>query len=429
MILIKMVIYLCFLKVHIPSYLIFDYARRGKGMTINNKFVLYVLMLNVFITMGGLGIIVPVMPAYLEIFNAGGQVYGLLIATFAFAQLILSPIVGDFSDKYGRKNFIVSGLIVYGIALLLFGAADSLWLLFFSRFLSGVGAAFVMPTILAYVGDITTIEERGKGMSLIGAAVSLGFTIGPGIGGGLSYINLEFPFYFAGSIALVSAALSYYLLPNVQYNGGTILKKKKVNLLRQLITSIKVPYFVFLIVVFTFSFGIANYQATMSLYLDDKFNYSPFLISIILTVGGFSGVILQVFIINKLFKWFGEVKIILYNLVMAGVTLLLLIYVDRYFLILLVACLNTIAATFIRPAVNTVISKMAGEEQGFAAGMNNAYMSLGNMFGPLCAGTLYDWKMDSPYIFGTVVLLSCFVLTFFWSMKKTTQYVIETSKI
>jgi DHA1 family multidrug resistance protein-like MFS transporter len=257
----------------------------------------------------------------------------------------------------------------------------------------------------------------------------LGFTIGPAIGGGLSNINLEFPFYFAGSIALIAALLSYYLLPNVQYNAVPVIRKKSLNIMTQLIASVKVPYFVVLIVVFTFSFGIANYQATMSLYLDDKFNYSPFLISIILTVGGFSGVILQVFIINKLCKWFGEMKIILFNLVMAGLTLLLLIYVDSFILILIVACLNTIAATFIRPAVNTVISIMAGEEQGFAAGMNNAYMNLGNMFGPICAGILYDWNMDSPYIFGTIILLSCFILTFVWYAKKPTQFVVETSKI
>ena len=192
----------------------------------------------------------------------------------------------------------------------------------------------------------------------------------------------------------------------------------------------KVPYFIFLIVVFTFSFGIANYQSTMALYLDDKFHYTPLLISIIFTIGGLSGVILQLFMMNKLLKHFGEWKIILVNLLVAAITMILIIYVNKYFMILTVACLNTVAATLIRPAVNTAISKMAGDEQGFAAGINNAYMSLGNMAGPICAGILYDWHMDSPYIVGTGVLLSCFVFAFYWFMKKTTLHmVIETSKI
>ncbi|MFL0506419.1 MFS transporter [Ureibacillus sp. 179-F W5.1 NHS] len=391
------------------------------------KFTLYLLMFCMFITMGGLGIIVPVMPAYLEMFDAGGRIYGLLIATFSFAQFVLSPFIGELSDKYGRKNFIIIGLIFFGSALILFGLANSLWLLFVSRLISGIGAAFVMPTILAYVGDVTPLGERGKGMSLIGAAISLGFTVGPSIGGGLSGITLEFPFYFAGSIALVAAVVSYFVLPNVEQKLNVPAGRPNQNTFHQLISSFKVPYFVFLIVVFTFSFGIANYQATMSLYLDDKFQYTPFLISVIFTVGGFAGVILQLFWMDKLFLRFGEMKIILFHLVVASITLVLLIYVNGFFIILTVASLNMIAATFIRPAVNTAISKMAGDEQGFAAGMNNAYMSLGNMVGPICAGMLYDWKIDSPYLFGAFVLFSCFILTYFWSMKKSAQQKLQSS--
>ena len=385
----------------------------------NYKSILYLLMFNMFITMGGIGMIVPVMPAYLEVFDARGQIYGFLIATFSFSQFIFSPIIGNYSDRYGRKNFIITGLIIYGFAQLLFGYTDELWVLFVSRFMSGLGAAFIMPTILAYVGDITPLEDRGKGMSLVGAATSLGFTIGPAIGGGLAEINIDLPFYFAGIVAFIVAFLTFRMLPHQEKKASSQIRIPHENIFKQLMLSIKLPYFVFLIVVFTFSFGIANIQATMSLFLDDKFNYSPFLISTILAVSGLSGVIIQLFIIDKLFARFGEVKIIMVNLMITAVTLYLLIYVSGYFLILTVASLNAIAATLIRPAVNTVISKMAGNGQGFAAGMNNAYMSLGNMIGPICAGLLYDWKMEAPYVFGTFILLSCFTLTFIWSFKKS----------
>jgi len=392
----------------------------------NQRFIIYILMFNVFIVMGGLGIIVPVIPAYLENFQAGGQVYGFLIATFSFAQFIFSPIIGNLSDRFGRKNFIVIGLVIYGTGQILFGLADAIWILFAARFLSGVGAAFVMPTILAYVGDITTVEERGNGMSLIGAAISFGFTIGPAIGGVLSGVNLSFPFYFAGVIAILSSLLSLAVLPNIKI--VSLVQEKRENIVKQMISSTKLSYFVILIVVFTFSFGIANYQATLSLYLNDKFQYSPLVISLVFTVGGFAGVIIQLFLIRKLFKYFGEIKIIIVNLFIAAVTLFLLIYVSGYFLIVLVASLNTIAATLIRPAANTMISKMAGSEQGYAAGLNNAYMSLGNLFGPICAGVLYDWHRDSPYVFGTFVLLICCILTHIWSVKNNTQTYAESSK-
>ena len=390
----------------------------------SNKLALYLLMFNMFITMGGIGIIVPVMPAYLQVFGVGGQVLGFLIAGFALAQFLLSPVAGDLSDRHGRKMFIVTGLVVYGCAQILFGMASEVWVLFLARFLSGAGAAFIMPPIMAFVADITTYEERGKGMGMIGAAMSLGFMIGPGIGGFLANVNLTFPFYLAGAVALIASLLSAIYLPNVK--SVKTVSAPRENLFNQLARSVKTSYFVFLIVVFTFSFGIANFQATLSLYLDNKFGYSPTDIAIILTVGGFAGVVLQMFVVNKLFKRFGEMKVILVNLLLAAVTMLLVIYISGFFVILVVATLFSIATTFIRPAVNTLISKLAGDEQGFAAGMNNAYMSLGNMFGPALAGILFDWNPDSPYILGTVVLVCCFILAYAWTAKRA-AHLLRTS--
>ncbi|MBM7664990.1 DHA1 family multidrug resistance protein-like MFS transporter [Solibacillus kalamii] len=382
----------------------------------SNKLALYLLMFNMFITMGGIGIIVPVMPSYLQVFGVGGQVLGFLVAGFALAQFLFSPIAGDLSDRHGRKMFIICGLIVYGSAQILFGLASEVWILFLARFLSGTGAAFIMAPIMAFVADITTYEERGKGMGMIGAAMSLGFMVGPGIGGFLAEVNLTFPFYLAGIVAYIAAILSAIYLPNIKNVREVIAPREK--LARQLAKSVKTSYFVFLIIVFTFSFGISNFQATLTLYLDHKFGYSPSEIAIILTVGGFAGVVLQMFVVNKLFKRFGEMKVILVNLLLAAAMMLLVIYISGFFIILVVATLFSIATTFIRPAVNTLISKLAGNEQGFAAGMNNAYMSLGNMFGPALAGVLFDWNPDSPYILGTCVLVGCFMLAYSWTVKK-----------
>lgn len=382
------------------------------------KFALYILMFNMFITMGGIGIIIPVLPSYLQIFGVGGQVLGFLIADFSFAQFLLSPIAGDLSDRFGRKSFIIGGLIVYGFSQILFGIATGVWVLFVARFFSGVGAAFIMPTIMAYVSDITTVEERGKGMGMIGAAISLGFMIGPGIGGFLANINLHFPFYLGGAIALGASLLSLIVLPNIKPQVPDTSHETRENIMKQLVRSVKTPYFVLLIVVFTFSFGIANFQSTLSMYLTHKFNFSPTKIAIVITVGGFVGVVLQMFVIEHLFKRFGEMRVILLNLLLASLSMLLMIYVNGFFIIITVATIFAVATTFIRPAVNTLISKFAGHDQGFAAGMNNAYMSLGNMIGPAIAGILLDWNMNSPFIFGTIILLSCYVLAFAWTRKK-----------
>lgn len=387
------------------------------------KLALLILMFNMFITMGGIGIIIPVLPSYLEIFGVGGQVLGFLIASFAFAQFLFSPIAGDLSDRYGRKIFVIIGLIIYGVSQILFGLATEVWVLFIGRFLTGTGAAFIMSPVMAYVADITTEEERGKGMGLLGAAISLGFMIGPGIGGFLAAVNLHFPFHVSGVVALTAALLSLIILPNVkpdQTKPKQQLEKRqpRENLWQQLVRSVKTPYFILLIVVFTFSFGIANFQSTLSMFLTLKFEYTPADIAIVITIGGFVGVILQVFIINILFKKFGEMKIILINLIVAAITMFLMVYVNGYFVILAVATVFQIATIFIRPAVNTLISKLAGHDQGFAAGMNNAYMSLGNMIGPALAGILLEWSLPSPYILGAIILIGCFALAYGWNRKK-----------
>jgi DHA1 family multidrug resistance protein-like MFS transporter len=390
-------------------------------MNSSKKLPLYLLMFNMFITFSAIGLIVPVMPSYLKTFGAAGQVLGFIIAIIAFAQFIFSPIAGNLSDHYGRKNLIIFGLFVNGLSQIAFGLSTELWMLFVCRFFTGVGSAFIVPPVMAYVADITTKEERGKAMGLIGAAISLGFMIGPGIGGFLSTISLHFPFYFAGSATIMAGILSFIILPSIK--PVVTGHGKGDNLLQQMARSFKTSYFVLLIVVFVFSFGISNFQSTLTMFLTYKFNYTPNDIAIVITVGGFVGVIVQAFVLTKLFNVFGEMKIILFGLLLAAISLFGMIYVSGFFIILLVATLFSTATTLIRPAVNTLISKTAGDEQGYAAGMNNSYMSLGNMIGPALAGTLFDWHMNSPFVFGSFILICCFVLTFVWTKKSARQLV------
>ena len=386
----------------------------------SSKFALYILMFNTFVTMSGIGLIIPIMPEYLGTFGVAGQVLGFLIAMFSFSQFIFSPIAGDLSDKHGRKNLIIGGLIIYGLSQLTFGMATELWMLFASRFFSGLGAAFILPPTMAFVADLTTIEKRGRGMGLLAASMSFGFVIGPGIGGFLSQISLEFPFYIGATVAITAAIISFFALPNpkpVEREIGVALKGE--NIIQQLKRSAATPYFVMFIVMFVFSFGLANFQSTISLYVDHKYGYTIAQIAILITVGGFVGTIAQMFIIGPLFKRFGEMRVILVNLVISAIAMLWILFVDTYSMILIVSMVFFTATALLRPAVNTLVSKLAGNEQGFAAGMITAYMSLGNMIGPALAGILFDINIIYPYIIGTVILLICFSIALFWSKRNS----------
>ena len=389
-------------------------------MKFSKKLALFLLMLNMFLTFSGVGLVIPIMPTYLKTFGAAGQALGFIIALMSFAQFIFSPVAGNLSDRHGRKNLIIFGLVVNGLSQIGMGLSTELWMLYLCRFFTGVGSAFIIPPVMAYVADITTKGERGKAMGWIGAAISLGFMIGPGIGGFLSNVSLHFPFYFAGGATIVAAIMSFLILPSVK-PVVQALASKGDNLFKQMVLSLKTSYFVLLLVVFVFSFGISNFQSTLTMFLTYKFNYTPSDIAIVMTLGGFVGVIIQGFAIEKLFNLFGEMKIILFSLLMAAISLYGLLFVSEFYIILLVATIFATATTLIRPAVNTLISKTAGKEQGYAAGMNNAYMSLGNMIGPALAGTLFDWHMNIPFTFGALILLGCFFLTFIWTKKTTTK--------
>ena len=376
-------------------------------------------MFNMFIAMAGIGLIIPIMPEYLGTFGVAGQALGFLIAMFSFSQFIFSPIAGDLSDKHGRKKLIIIGLIIFGLSQLAFGMSTELWMLYVARFFSGLGSAFLVPPMMAFVADITTYEQRGRGMGLLGASMSLGFMIGPAIGGFLSKVSLQFPFYIATAAALVAAIISIFALPNPTPSNTVDpgSKNKRENLFKQMKRSTTTPYFVMLIVMFVFSFGLANFQSTISLYVDHKYGYTPAQIAVIITVGGFVGVIAQTFVINKLFKRFGEMRVIQVNLIIAAFAMIGIIFVNAFFMILFVATVFFTATSLLRPAVNTLVSKLAGEEQGFAAGMMTAYMSLGNMVGPALAGVLFDINIIYPYILGTIILLICFVIASYWAKR------------
>jgi DHA1 family multidrug resistance protein-like MFS transporter len=171
-----------------------------------------VLMVNMFIAVGSFGIIIPILPAYLESIGEGGMAAGLMIAIFAGSQLVMSPVAGKWADQYGRRIMIILGLAGLTLSMFVFYGFDSVWMLYLSRVIGGVGAALLIPALFAYVADITTMEQRAKGNSYISAAMSLGIVIGPGIGGFLADFGLKMPLLVSALISLLATVFSILVL-------------------------------------------------------------------------------------------------------------------------------------------------------------------------------------------------------------------------
>ena len=155
---------------------------------------LYILTFVLFVVMLGYGIVIPIFPFYIENLGAGGTELGLLTASYAVMRLIFGPIWGGLSDRFGRKPILLIGIFGYVITMVWFGLANTLWMLFAARILSGILSSATAPTTMAYIGDSAPEDERGGGMGMLGAAGGVGTIVGPAAGGFLATTSLSMPF-------------------------------------------------------------------------------------------------------------------------------------------------------------------------------------------------------------------------------------------
>ncbi|MEK5393408.1 MFS transporter [Margalitia sp. FSL K6-0131] len=380
----------------------------------NKNMMLVILLINIFIVFLGIGLVIPVTPTIMDELHISGSVVGYMVAFFALTQLILSPISGRWVDRFGRKRMIIIGLIIFGLSEFLFGIGQTVVVLFISRMLGGVSAAFIMPAVTAFIADITTVKRRPKAMGYMSAAISTGFIVGPGFGGFLGEINSRLPFFFAAVIALITAIISITILHEPERN----LEKEEIIGEKTGWKRIFVPmYFISFMIIFIFSFGLAAFESLFSLFADHKFGFLPKDIAIAITAGGVFGAIFQVGLFDRLTNWLGEIRLIRYCLIFSAILVFLVTIVNTYFTILLVTAIVFVGFDLIRPAVTTYLSKIAGDEQGFVGGMNSMFTSIGNVIGPIIGGMLFDINLNYPFYFSAVLLVVGIAISFAWKAK------------
>jgi len=377
-----------------------------------------ILMVNMFIAIGSFGLVIPILPDYLASIGEGGTAAGLLIAVFAGAQLVMSPVTGRWADKYGRRKMIIYGLIGLSFSALVFYLSNSIWILYLSRLLGGVGAALLVPAIFAYVADVTTFEQRAKGNSLISAAMSLGIVVGPGIGGYLAEIDLKLPLLVSAIVAFFAVIFSVVWLKESRIPpDGEDLSVEGESFFVSLASSVRKPYFVILLITLIMSLGLMAYESVLGLFVNDQFGASPQDIANMITATGIVSVIAQLFIVDKIVNKYGESSVLIFFILLTAMGYLLSIFAGSYTAFFGITLIIFLGTSILRPVLNTLISKMAGSEQGFAMGMNNAYMSIGNVLGPTIAGSLYDINIMYPFVMGFGILLITFLLAYGWRRK------------
>ncbi|WII38194.1 MFS transporter [Paenibacillus thiaminolyticus] len=392
------------------------------------KAVLLILLSNIFIAFLGIGLVIPVMPSFMNMMHLSGKTMGYLVAVFAVAQLLMSPFAGRWVDRIGRKKIIIIGLFLFSVSELVFGLAGNATMLYISRLLGGVSAAFITPGVTAYVADITSIQERPKAMGYVSAAISTGFIIGPGIGGFIAEYGIRMPFFFAAGIAFFACILSVFILKEQltkEQLAEISANAKQSSFLADMKKSLHPLYCIAFIIVFVLAFGLSAYETVFSLFSDHKFGFTPKDIAIIITVSSIFGVVVQIFMFGKMVEILGEKKLIQLCLIAGAILAVVSTVISGFGIVLAVTCFIFLAFDLLRPALTTFLSKAAGKEQGFVAGMNSTYTSLGNIAGPAMAGMLFDVNIHYPFLFSAVIMVIGLGITVLWKEKQFAEHDAE----
>jgi len=389
-------------------------------ITLNRNLI--ILFFTLVVVMLGFGIIIPILPSYIESMGGGGFAMGLLMAIFSAMQFIFSPVWGGLSDRYGRKPILMIGVFGFAITMLLMGLSTKLWMLIATRGLAGMLSSATLPTAMAYIGDSTNKKNRGGGMGVVGAAMGLGMVLGPGIGGILAGVSIEAPFYFAAVLALLSMGLIWLFLPesllpeNRQF--GIRLQGPQLKVMWQALLG---PLGFLLITAFIISFAMTNFEGIFPYYAQQRYAFDPKQIGLILTVVGLTSSIAQGLLTGIMTRKFGEVNVIKGSLLFSTVGFLMMLAAGNMGGVLVTTAVFILSNAMLRPAVSSLISQRTTQGQGMAMGLNNAFMSLGRVAGPLWAGAMVDVNLSFPYLTGAFIMMIGFISSMFFLKKSESQ--------
>lgn len=344
----------------------------------------------------GFGIIIPNLTYYAKDVGATPTQIAILMSIYSGMQLLFAPIWGRLSDRYGRKPAILLGLLGNAVALIWFGLAkDYVWLLA-ARGAAGIASAAVMPSIMAYVADVTTDEERGKGMGLMGAALGLGFILGPAMGGLMG--SHDVPFLVAGGLSFLNFLFVIVLLPESLHTVEDSEQHEWISP-RQIFrwTTLKSPFNSLFLVAFFSAFTFAGLEVTFPLFIEKGWNYGEREMGWMFMIMGAVVVPMQGVLLGRLINTFGERRLILVGLFFNALGIALLPNAFSFITLTVYITITGIGNQLIRPTNSSWISKQTQIGQGTAIGIMDAFLSLGRILGPLLGGWLYE-KGAHPYV-------------------------------
>lgn len=376
------------------------------------------IFFTVFIDLLGFGILIPLLPTFAsKQLNISDLGIGILVAVFSLVQFFFNPVLGKISDKRGRRPLILSTLLMTCFSYIIFSFSDSFMLLFISRLLAGFGGSNI-GVAQAYIADITTKQERSKGMGIIGAAFGLGFVFGPLIGGILSKYGYMVAGLAAAGFSFAAFIYSYFFLKEsiaekqspetrIQFRLLDLEYVKKV---------IKTPNVGLLIIIFFIvTFSIANIYGTFAILGLKVYHFTDQQTGYLFGIMGIVGALMQGGIIRRLAQWFNDKTLISIGTFLMIFGLGLIPYGGNFLGLSLVMVIQALGTGILQPTILSMVSKYSSDkEQGGILGLNQSISALARVLGPLWGGFSYDFLgYQFPFLTGGFFMLLTFLFSIY----------------
>lgn len=369
-----------------------------------------IIYATVFLDVIGIGLVIPVLPFYVESFGVGHQSVTALFAVFALCSFLSSPILGMLSDRKGRRPILLVSLASSAVGWLIFALSHSIIGLFIGRIIDGLAAGNI-STAQNYLIDISKDDrDRAKNLGGIGAVFGIAFIIGPLIGGTLSKIYLPLPFIVVGILATLNTITAYYFLPETHHDRNTTkFSPNPFKPIKKAFSSKRLAplYLVWLL----FGIAITTNQSIFSLYIDARFGWKALAAGLMMTMVGVIISLNQAFLIKKVWlKYFKERTLNLWLLppFALGYIFMGMKYVWAYLLGLIITAFGQSIYRV------TMTSQMVGtadkREQGETVGVMMSVMSLSMIIGPVLGGLVYGYNIAAPFWLATILVGVTFIV-------------------
>jgi len=389
---------------------------------LKSKSALGLIFLTVFVDLLGFGILIPILPSFAKLeLLVDEAAIGVVIAVYSFVQFLFNPILGKLSDRYGRKPVIVISLLINAIGYIIFAFTTSYIILLVSRIVAGIGGSSI-AVAQAYIADVTTKENRAKGMGIIGAAFGLGFVFGPLIGGFLSSYGYMITGFGSASFSILAFILTLILLPesNLNREAATGRERKLFDLdaFRKVFAKPERAILIGLFFVLTFSF--ANIYGTFALLGLEIYGFTDLQNGYMFGIIGLTSAIVQGGLIGRISKVLNRITMLKIGSFLIMVTLALIPFGGSFLGLAIISVFLAFGTGIFQPTVLSLISEVTPEnEQGVTLGVNQSVSSFARVLGPLWGGFAFEFLgYPFPFLTGAAFTLVLFIATVFYIPKR-----------